>query len=251
MSATATGIGSPPRAARRRRGFAARQLLEVHAQGALEAPSRWDWDILGELPSWCLLGEVERRRLQCACGLVFLGPELRFVVDGISLRTAGALIGPAALERVLDDAFETFGDEAGVGERSDRTAPEETPEDERSEGEDRGTEGVGAGVALDPEASGRETGVALETTGGGGKSRPEGGALGEGAEAIEPRLLGIGSTVLQATLGERLEAVLPLEALRTALGPARLGSLDTVTAERVLARAERLLAAGPGEGEAA
>ena len=206
MNAAATGVGSPLGDARRRRGFAARQLLAVHAQGALDTPSRWDWDTLGELPSWCLLGEVDRRRLQCACGLVFLGPELRFVVDGASLRTAGALIGPAALERVLDDAVETFGAEAE-----------------------------------DDEASGDETG------GGAGKAgRAGSGTLGESAEAIETRLLGIGSTVLQATLGERLEAVLPLEALRTALGPARLGALDAVTAERVLARTERLLAAAPG-----
>lgn len=201
MNAVEPESVASPRLARRRRALAARQLLEVHAQGALESPSRWDWDTLGELPPWCLLGEVDRRRLQGACGLVFLGPELPFVVDGATLRAAGELIGPEALERVLDDAVSTFGE----------------------------------GDVLSDIDTGRigDTGVART-----------GGILGVAADAVEERLLGIGSSVLQATLGERLEAVLPLEALRAALGPARLGSLERVTAERVLERAERLLAGG-------
>ena len=184
---SADAVPAPVR--RRRRAFAARQLLAAHAEGALEEPSRWDWDTLGELPPWCLLGEADRRRLQALCGLLFLGPELRSMLDGAVLRAAGELVGEGALERALDDALARF-------------------------------------------EPARETAVR------GGES-----ALAACGEEVAERLLGIGASVLYATLGERLESVLPLESLREAVGPA-LGTLERSVAERVLERAETLFADG-------
>jgi len=188
----------PPSVRRARRAVAARHLLALHADGALEDASRWDWDTLGELPSWCLLGERERRTLQCVAGLVFLGPELRLMVDGEILRVIGEEIGEEVLEHVLDDAASRF-DVAGAD-----------------------------AVDLADDGSGR-------------------GALGpapdaDDADDVTGRLLGTGASVLYATLGERLERVLPLGALREAVGPSP-GTLDRATAERVLANAEASLAA--------
>ena len=193
---------------RRRRAAAAAQLLALHEQGALDDPARWDWRTLGELPSWCLAAEEERRRLQAACGLVFLGPMLGASIDGAALRAAGDLVGTPALEAILDDALERFG---------------RTP----------GTEASADGE----EASDRPSPVSPAVT------------LGGTDEEIAARLLGTGAAVLYATLTERLEHVLPLEALRTALGPA-LGELEPAVAEPVLERAIRL-SAGPGTGVAA
>ena len=180
---------------RRRRALAARHLLALHEEGALADPDRWDWDTLGELPAWCLLGEAERVRLQHVAGVVFLAPALARVLDGAVFRAVGELVGEAVLDGALDGAFDGALD---------------------------GVSGAGPGAPV-----------------------PSADAVELVAKDVDGQVRGAGATVLLATLGARLERVLPLDALRAALGPAS-GELERVTAERVLTRAETLLLAADG-----
>lgn len=89
---------------RQQRASAARVLLSLHAKGNLEDPSRWTWDAVDRLPSWCLSGVDERTQLQLTCGVMYLSPDMRFWINKSALLAVQNLIGEALLERILVQA---------------------------------------------------------------------------------------------------------------------------------------------------
>jgi len=100
---------------RQHRATVARILLSLYEADALDEPEQWTFERLAQLPSWCLLQDEERTRIQVVSGAVVLAPKMDRWINGATFQAASACVGQPIIESLLDEVS-GLGDDSGAQE---------------------------------------------------------------------------------------------------------------------------------------